>query len=412
MTSNPSIPDRVDVVIFGGGVAGLWTRWRLERAGYSTLLLEQSSLGNGQTIASQGILHRGTKYAFGKDVAQASVELQLAQEVWTRALKGTDGPDLRGVSVLSPTTVMWTSESFLSRFTGAVAAGVLKSDVRKLEGEHRPAAFKAAPKAVGVWEIDEKVVDSSTLLHELTRSARGPMARLSAGARPRWVKPNILSWSDATGQTHATHASAAVLCAGVGNESLITSLADDHSGSGADAAARHVAQRRPLHMVMMRGAPCDLFGHCIRELSDKPRLTVTSAPDAGSFVWYLGGALAEDGVSRDGPSQIQAAKLALRECMPWIDLSRATWATLRVDRAEGRTPSGKRPDTPIVSPIAAGGHTLAVLPTKLALAPAAAGRVFDLLETANIRPTGVVDAGESSLAPAPLPWNEGGVRWS
>jgi len=410
MTSNPSIPDRVDVVIFGGGVAGLWARWRLERAGYSTLLLEQSSLGNGQTIASQGILHRGTKYAFGKDVAQASVELQLAQEVWTRALKGTDGPDLRGVTVLSPTTVMWTSESFLSRFTGAVAAGVLKSDVRRLEGEHRPAAFKAAPKAVGVWEIDEKVVDSSTLIRELTRSARGPMARLFADSLPRWVMPNVFSWTDASGQTHSTHASAVVLCAGVGNESLITSLAGDLHGSG--AAARHVAQRRPLHMVMMRRAPCDLFGHCIRELSDKPRLTVTSAPDAGSFVWYLGGALAEDGVSRDGPSQIDAAKLALRECMPWIDLSRATWATLRVDRAEGRTPSGKRPDTPIVSPIAAGGHTLAVWPTKLALAPAAAGRVFDLLETANVRPTGVIDVGESSLAIAPLPWNEGGVRWS
>lgn len=409
MTSNPSIPDRVDVVIFGGGVAGLWARWRLERAGYSTLLLELSALGNGQTIASQGILHRGTKYAFGKDVAQASVELQLAQEVWTRALKGTDGPDLRGVTVLSPTTVMWTSESFLSRFTGAVAAGVLKSDVRRLEGEHRPAAFKAAPKAVGVWEIDEKVVDSLTLVHELARSARGPMSRLSADARSRWVMPNVLSWTDASGQTHSTHASAVVLCAGVGNESLITSLAGDLHGSG---AARHVAQRRPLHMVMMRGAPCDLFGHCIRELSDKPRLTVTSAPDAGSFVWYLGGALAEDGVSRDGPSQIEAARLALRECMPWIDLSRATWATLRVDRAEGRTPSGKRPDTPIVSPIAAGGHTLAVWPTKLALAPAAAGRVFDLLETANIRPTGVIDAGEPTLSPAPLPWNDGGVRWN
>ncbi|MCC6971409.1 MAG: FAD-dependent oxidoreductase [Phycisphaerales bacterium] len=412
MNSKPSIPDRVDAVIFGGGVAGLWARWRLEHAGYSTLLLEQSSLGNGQTIASQGILHRGTKYAFGKDVAQASVELQLAQEVWARALAGTDGPDLRGVAVLSPTTVMWTSESFLSRFTGAVAAGLLKSDVRRLGSEHRPAVFKAAPKAVGVWEIDEKVVDSRSLLRELSRSARGPMARLSADARPRWMKPNVLSWSDVSGQSHTTHASAAVLCAGVGNESLIASLVGDRHGSGAAAAARLVAQRRPLHMVMMRGAPCDLFGHCIRELSDKPRLTVTSARDADSFVWYLGGALAEDGVSRDGPAQVEAAKLAVRECVPWIDLSRATWATLRVDRAEGRTPSGKRPDTPIVSHIAAAGHTLAVWPTKLALAPAAAGRVFDLLETANIRPTGVFDAGESSLARALLPWNEGGVRWS
>ncbi|MBL8759966.1 MAG: FAD-dependent oxidoreductase [Phycisphaerae bacterium] len=409
MTNERTIPDRVDVVIFGGGVAGLWTRWRLERAGYSTLLLEQSSLGQGQTIASQGILHRGTKYAFGKDVAQASMELLLAQEVWSRALHGADGPDLRRVAILSPTTVLWTSENFLSRFTGAVAAGVLKSGVKKLEGDARPAAFKGAPKGVGVWEIDEKVVDSSTLVRELARSARGPMANLALDARPRWATTGVLSWIDAAGRERATHTAAAVLCAGVGNKSLVASLSSAQAGS--DAVARHVAQRRPLHMVMMRGAPCDLFGHCIRELSDKPRLTVTSARDSDSFVWYLGGSLAEDGVSRDESAQIDAAKLAVRECLPWIDVTGATWATLRVDRAEGRTPTGKRPDTPIVSPIAAGGHTLAVWPTKLALAPAAAGRVFDLIETAGIRPTGVIDADEPTLSPAPLPWKEGGVRW-
>ncbi len=403
------IPDRVDVVIFGGGVAGLWTRWRLEHAGYSTLLLESSSLGHGQTIASQGILHRGTKYAFGKDVSQASMELLMAQEVWSRAIKGVDGPDLRRVTVLSPTTVMWTSESFLSRFTGAVAAGVLKSDVKKLEGDARPAAFKSAPKAVNVWEIDEKVVDSSTLVRELARVVRGPMASLAPDAHTHWDLPGMLSWTDAAGRSHATHASAAVLCAGVGNESLITSLAGTTSVPG--AAASHVSQRRPLHMVMMRGAPCDLFGHCIRELSDKPRLTVTSARDADSLVWYLGGSLAEDGVSRDESAQIEAAKLAVHECLPWVDVSRASWAALRVDRAEGRTATGKRPDTPIVSHIAAAGHTLAVWPTKLALAPAAAGRIFDLLETAGIRPTGAIDAGEPTLSPAPLPWNEGGVRW-
>lgn len=409
MTNQLPIPDRVDVVIFGGGVAGLWTRWRLEHAGYSTLLLEQSSLGHGQTIASQGILHRGTKYAFGKDVSQASMELLMAQEVWSRALKGADGPDLRRVAVLSPTTVMWTSESFLSRFTGAVAAGVLKSDVRKLEGDARPAAFKAAPKGVNVWEIDEKVVDSSKLVRELARSARGPMANLSHDSHPRWAMPGVLSWTEASGRSRATHASAAVLCAGVGNESLISSLAATHSAPG--TAGSQVSQRRPLHMVMMRGAPCDLFGHCIRELSDKPRLTVTSACDADSFVWYLGGSLAEDGVARDESAQIDAARSAVRECLPWVDCSRASWATLRVDRAEGRTATGKRPDTPIVSHISAAGQTLAVWPTKLALAPAAAGRVFDLLETAGVRPTGAIDAGEPTLSPAPLPWSEGGVRW-
>ena len=49
----------VDVVIFGGGAAGLWTLDELHRAGRSVVLLESGDLGAGQTIASQGIIHGG-----------------------------------------------------------------------------------------------------------------------------------------------------------------------------------------------------------------------------------------------------------------------------------------------------------------------------------------------------------------
>ena len=49
----------VEVVIFGGGIAGLWLLDELHRAGMTTLLLEAHELGSGQTIASQGIIHGG-----------------------------------------------------------------------------------------------------------------------------------------------------------------------------------------------------------------------------------------------------------------------------------------------------------------------------------------------------------------
>jgi len=50
-----------DIVIFGGGVAGLWLLNRLRREGYDVLLLESRTLGGGQTIASQGISPRRTQ---------------------------------------------------------------------------------------------------------------------------------------------------------------------------------------------------------------------------------------------------------------------------------------------------------------------------------------------------------------
>ena len=53
----------VDVLIIGGGIAGLWTLACLQKAGYKAVLLESQSLGHGQTRYAQGIIHGGTKYA-------------------------------------------------------------------------------------------------------------------------------------------------------------------------------------------------------------------------------------------------------------------------------------------------------------------------------------------------------------
>ena len=51
-----------DVVIFGGGCAGLWLLDELRRRGLRVVLLESGRLGGGQTTGSQGILHGGVKY--------------------------------------------------------------------------------------------------------------------------------------------------------------------------------------------------------------------------------------------------------------------------------------------------------------------------------------------------------------
>ena len=40
-----------DIVIFGGGIAGLWLLNRLRTEGYQAILLESRELGGGQTFA-------------------------------------------------------------------------------------------------------------------------------------------------------------------------------------------------------------------------------------------------------------------------------------------------------------------------------------------------------------------------
>ena len=45
-------PLKPDILIFGGGIAGLWLINRLNAAGYQCLLLETDTLGGDQTLAS------------------------------------------------------------------------------------------------------------------------------------------------------------------------------------------------------------------------------------------------------------------------------------------------------------------------------------------------------------------------
>ena len=81
---------RCDVLIVGGGVCGLWTLHTLRVAGYNAWLIERSALGDGQTIASQGILHAGAKYRLPGNAVDAAQAVADMQEVWDTALLDDD----------------------------------------------------------------------------------------------------------------------------------------------------------------------------------------------------------------------------------------------------------------------------------------------------------------------------------
>ncbi|MDV7213664.1 exonuclease subunit SbcD [Azotobacter beijerinckii] len=166
-----------------------------------------------------------------------------------------------------------------------------------------------------------------------------------------------------------------VFCAGAGNAELLAAL----------GLSQPAMQRRPLHMVMLKAPTlAPLYAHCLGG-GPKPRLTVTSHPAAdGQWVWYLGGDLAEaEGVARNEAQQIAMARRELNELLPWIDLTPARWATLRVDRAEPAQSALARPDNAF---LAEQGRLLVGWPTKLALAPDLSDRVFASLERDAVRP--------------------------
>lgn len=387
---------RCDVLVIGGGVCGLWTLHALRVAGYDAWLIERSSLGDGQTIASQGILHAGAKYRLPGNAVDAAQAVADVQEVWEAALRDEDEPPmppaLHGVTIIEERTLLWTTPGLGSRLAARGAKKVMRSSVMDVPRDRWPAGFAGAPPGVSLFETAELVLDPGSLLGTLAggRFTKGYSRVGRVGSIDEDAEGIAVVLEDAD---LVIRASAVVLAAGEGNEGLLDQ-------SGTDGAS--LMQRRPLHQLVALGTPFDLNGHCLQMRMDTPALTVTTGALEGRRTWYFGGGPAEDGVGRSAAEQVAAGKAAVRRCLPWVDHSSFEWRVFSIDRAEGRQPTGKRPSEAVV--VWTGGRVLAAWPTKLVLAPRAAGLVLERLDERGIRPCeGAADGPRGVLGALPVP---------
>lgn len=360
-----------DVLIVGGGVAGLWLNARLRGRGFSTLLVEKGALGGGQSVKSQGIIHGGTKYALSGALTGASEAIADMPRRWREALEGGGELDLRGVRLLSDAHYLWSPGTLAGNLTSFFASKAVRSRVGQVKGNELPPALQHPNFKGKVYRLSELVLDVPSLLDRLAQLAGDS---LLAAER---IEP-LRDGDELVGlrvDGREIRAQRIILTAGAGNAELLAAL----------GLERPAMQTRPLHMVMVKAKTLKpLYAHCLGGGS-KPRVTVTSHPAAdGEWVWYLGGDLAEaNGVARDEAAQIAAAKKELAELVPWVDLSEAHWATLRIDRAEPAQSALARPDNAF---LAEQGRLLVGWPTKLALSPDFADRVEAALDRDGIQP--------------------------
>ena len=148
-----------DILIFGGGIAGLWLINRLRERGYQCLLLETGTLGGAQTLASQGIIHGGLKYALGGGLSSESEAIAGMPDRWRAAIDGRDKVDLSGLRVLADTQNLWSTGSVASRMTSFFASKMLRGRIEKLKRDQFPSAL-ANPRFKGqVYRLDDLVVD-------------------------------------------------------------------------------------------------------------------------------------------------------------------------------------------------------------------------------------------------------------
>lgn len=360
-----------DVLIVGGGIAGLWLNARLRRAGFATLLVEKGSLGGGQSVKSQGIIHGGTKYALHGALTGSSEAIAAMPGRWREALAGAGELDLSGVRLLSDAHYLWSPGSLAGNLTSFFASKAMRGRVDAVKGDRLPPALQHPGFKGRVYRLAELVLDVPSLIGRLAELAGDG---LLAGQR---IEP-LREQGELVGlrvDDREIRAQRIVLSAGEGNAALLAALGLEQPRQ----------QLRPLHMVMVKGPSLKpIYAHCLGG-GPKPRVTITTHPAAdGQWVWYLGGDLAEaDGVARDEAAQIEAARREVAELLPWIDQRELRWATLRVSRAEPAQSGLVRPDNAF---LAEQGRLLVGWPTKLALAPDFADRVFASLDKAGIRP--------------------------
>ncbi len=381
----------IDAFIIGGGISGTWLLNLLHNRGYRVVLFEADAIGCQQTLGSQGMIHGGLKYALSGRLTQASEAIADMPRRWRECLAGRGEVDLTGLDPLSERYYLFAERGSLGRLATFFASRVLRGRIEKLPEQDRPESLAGLDGVV--YALHDFVLHTPALLERLTRGLEHLIYRhrVEAGDLQRCQD----GWQLTT-NAQSLKAHRLILAAGAGNGALI-------NGLGLPGPAM---QLRPLQQVVVRhsGLP-DLYAHCLTGVARaEPRLTITSHPDhseaGGDRLWYLGGQLATDGVSRTPDAQIDQARQELVRCVPWIDWQGATLETLRWERAEPAQQSGRRPDEACVVDVEG---ALVCWPTKLCLAPDLGDRVLAALDPPDA-------AGRSTDLPLPhaslgrLPW--------
>jgi len=373
MTSSYS----TDIVIFGGGIAGLWLLDRLRRQGYHAILLETHKLGSGQTLASQGIIHGGLKYALNGALNGAANVISDMPARWRSCLAGEADVDLRGCRILSEHYYMWSDSGIRSKIKTFLGSKSLSGRVSAVDKNDYPELFRSATAEGILYKLPDFVIDTNSLLEVLADKHRDKIFRIRPSSysfernEAGIVKAIVLSSGD---NQCSIDAQRFIFCAGKGNQQLIDEA----------QLQKPRSQLRPLNMVYVKGKNLPkVFVHCIGDsFSMTPKLTVTSHEDSGGeTVWYLGGEIAESGVSKTGEAQIQSARNILKESFPWVDFSQSEFHCFGIDRAEANVNNNYRPEDAY---FVEESNVIVAWPTKLTLTPNLADRLIEHLAANGI----------------------------
>jgi hypothetical protein len=339
----------------------LWCAEHLKNSGDEIIVLEKDAIGSGQTIASQGMIHGGTKYSLDGSLARSTIAISEMPEIWRNALNGIGSVDLSKSKILTDSQVLWSLGGLPSRLAGFFGSKVMSSKMKLIEPMDHDAFISPSFKG-SLFELNEPVVDVQSVLVNLTSNLSGRIFKAT-------VKSIISESGKITGvvtDQGIIKGDEVILAAGEGNAQIL-----QNSG-----IASFPMQIRPLAMgmVFMKTKIPDIYGHQLGA-SNRPVVTVSTHYAGDQQVLYVGGVVAESGVGLCDADQKQAIKTSIEKALHWLDLDIEHIEILRINRAEPKLKSIIKPDSYFC------GHKPGLIvcwPTKLAFAPALASDVAEL----------------------------------
>lgn len=381
----------IDIVIIGAGIAGLWTHYVLRARGYNCLLLESNAIGAGQTLASQGIIHSGLKYAFAGKINKLAQSISAMPDLWRDALEGRGEVDLSAAHMNAASQHLLIPKGFMGGLVKLVTRQALGGNVREVpQGEWAPKIIKSGFQGSVVF-MDEPVLNIESVLRALATPFQDSIRKIDT---PDDVEGFLARQNIAAKRI------------------VYTAAASNHPAAsrvGHDEGLQ--TQKRPLLMGMLKPAPFEVYAHLVGK-SDKPVASITTHEMSdGTLCWYLGGGAAEREKNADPQDVYSAALKGFQKYMPDVDFSGVQWSTLPIDRIEGKSETdGWMPDTPTIH--SAGDH-IYCWPTKLTFAPLLASRLLERLDNDKISPSHH-QSDFSALPAAPFavaPWDMDTRNW-
>tara|TARA_A100001035_G_scaffold233938_1_gene196863 strand:+ start:10501 stop:11634 length:1134 start_codon:yes stop_codon:yes gene_type:complete len=350
------------IVIIGSGIAALWTANLLNENGFDVIVLEKDSVASNQTIASQGMIHGGTKYSLDGVLTKATQSISEMPSTWRDALNGNGKVDLSESKINAHSQVLWSADTLHSKILSFFGSKAMSSKMQPIDKKEHP-AFSSKDFKGSLFKLNELVVDVQSVVANLTKNLDGKIIK-AKGTKILLSNGKVIGIETSIGKLECDEL---ILAAGEGNEQILKN----------SNVKSFPMQTRPLAMGMVymnKNIP-DIFGHHLGS-SSRPKVTISTHYINKKQILYIGGEVSESGVNLSDEQQVIKIERSLKEALSWIDLDIDKIEVLRINRAEAKNKNVLKPDSFFIG---RNDGLMVCWPTKLAFAPLIAENVLDEL---------------------------------